>query len=166
MNGESVDFSRWSFLVVDDSPQVRLLVSKMLARCDAAKVYQAANGSEALDIMVDVGKRLDCLICDWNMEPIDGLSLLAAVRTGAVEAVSRELKTIMLTGHSDKDIVDAALSLSVTGFLVKPVSLEKLIKTVKTVMARECAVQSAQHYLNIPTVKLPDTLRLSRELHH
>lgn len=162
MGMHMADFSKWRFLVVDDSPQVRLMACKMLASCDARGVHHAANGAEALSMLQALGNFIDCILCDWNMEPMDGLSLLAAIRKGAVSSISRDLRFIMLTGHSESDIVENARALSVSGFLVKPVSMQKMVATVGSVMARDSEIKPAGEYSKVPTIKLPDTLRLSR----
>ncbi|MCB2109016.1 MAG: response regulator [Rhodobacteraceae bacterium] len=156
------DFSTFRFLVADDSNHVRRIVCNMLKRCNAAEILQASNGSEALQQLTKSPFEIDCIFSDWNMEPVDGLALLAAVRSGNVTNVRKETRIIMLTGHSESDVVHTAIALDASGFLVKPVAMEKLVKTVETVMAREVELKAAKDYLDQPMVRLPDTLRLNR----
>lgn len=151
------DFSRYRFLVVDDSAQIRRLVSSMLKRCNSASVLQSCDGAEAMHVLESRPDEIDCVVCDWNMEPMDGLSFLKAIRTGESKHISRDIRFIMLTGHSELDVVKAALTSDVSGFLVKPVSMKKLIKTVESVMGKKLSLQPAEHYAATPNIPLPNS---------
>lgn len=159
MGDVGADFSRYRFLVVDDSAQVRQIVAAMLKRCHAKDILQAGSGSEALGLLANNLYEIDCVLCDWNMEPVDGLSLLAAVRTGGISKVPRDARVVMLTGHSEFEVVRAAIALDATAFIVKPVSMETLVKTLSAALARKIDLKPEAHYLSLPPVDLPDTLR-------
>ena len=55
------------------------------------------------------------------MPELHGLQLLKAVRTSQY-GITRATPVTLLTGYSDKSLVDVALALDVNAFLVKPVS--------------------------------------------
>ena len=70
------------------------------------------------------------------MKPINGLQLLQGIRLGVNAKIPREQPFIMLTGHSETDVVKAAISLDVQGYVVKPVAPEKLYHTIDKVLTR------------------------------
>lgn len=107
-------------LLVDDENFSRKLVAGLLADMGAPTVLEAANGEEALTILGD--RAVDLIISDFNMPKIHGLELLRAVRTGS----SRAMPFAMLTGYSEKMLVDLALALDANAFLIKPVSKDGL----------------------------------------
>ncbi len=155
------NYSHLRFLVVDDKPFIRAMVQSMLLRVKAREVVYAANGEEAIKALHKHGGKIDCVLSDWNMEPISGLELLRAIRTGGVPFTAPELRFIMLTGHADAPVVQTALDLDVHGYLVKPISLEKFVKAIDSALARPIAVKPARHYSSVNGVGVPSRLRES-----
>lgn len=107
-------------LLVDDENFSRKVVAGLLADMGAPTVLEAANGEEALTILGD--RVVDLIISDFNMPKVHGLELLRAVRTGS----NRAMPFAMLTGYSEKMLVDLALALDANAFLIKPVSKDGL----------------------------------------
>jgi two-component system, chemotaxis family, chemotaxis protein CheY len=68
-------------LVVDDSRVMRQIVARTLRQAGygACEVIEAANGQEALAQVGAAGP--DLVLSDWNMPVMNGLQLLAALRT-------------------------------------------------------------------------------------
>lgn len=114
-------------LLVDDEVYSQQVFGKALASMGKPKVITADNGAEALKILSDGTSKVDVIISDFNMPVADGLQLLKAVRVG-LNKVDRATPFAMLTGYSDKRLVDMALALDVNAFLVKPASHEALSK--------------------------------------
>jgi CheY-like chemotaxis protein len=61
-------------LVVDDDPDVRLIVVGMVTRL-GHPVLQAADGAEALSILSDETAAVDLVITDFNMPKVGGVEL-------------------------------------------------------------------------------------------
>jgi response regulator of citrate/malate metabolism len=59
------------------------------------------------------------------MEPMDGLAFLRQLRTGR-DPIRIAMHVIMLTGASDPETVRTAVTLGVSSYLVKPISLTRL----------------------------------------
>lgn len=123
------DLSSKVILLADDEIFSRDTIATILRQIGFSNVLQAQNGSEAIEVLRgDV--RVDYIISDFKMPKINGLELLKAVRmdeTGADPITP----FAMLTGFSDRDIVDIALSLDVNAFLVKPVSRNAIVTRIK-----------------------------------
>jgi two-component system chemotaxis response regulator CheY len=164
MKTELPDYSPYGFLIADDKSFIRGLIQSMLLKCGARNIKHASSGEEAMGLLATRSSEIDCAICDWNMEPINGLELLKFVRSGSVPHTRPELPLIMLTGHADAAVVKCALALDVHGYLVKPVAMEKLIKAVDTALARQFTAKLAEHYLSIPLATLPSAFEgMSKE---
>lgn len=154
----SADYSAYGFLVADDKAFIRNMIQSMLMRCRARMVTHAANGEEAMKMLLSGtagAGRIDCVLCDWNMTPGDGLSVLRAVRAGAIRNVSRDVRFIMLTAHAEEEIVNTAVAMDTHGYLVKPVSFDSLIKAVNHALSRQITLKEPRHYLDFEAVPLP-----------
>ncbi len=128
----SLDLSHYRILLIDDVEFSRRTVAKLLAGLGNPKLDTAENGAEALKILQAVPD-IDIVISDFRMPAMDGLQLLQAVRTGEA-GVDRALPFAILTGYSDRDLVDRALALDVSAFLVKPVSRTRLESRLKNMI--------------------------------
>jgi CheY-like chemotaxis protein len=108
-------------LVVDDVAFNRDIVRQLLAEFGKPEVLDAADGLEALDMLANNRFPIKFVIADFEMPECHGLQLLKAARVGE-RGIDRATRFAMLTAFSDIYLVNAALSLDVNAFLVKPVS--------------------------------------------
>jgi two-component system chemotaxis response regulator CheY len=159
MTVDKKDYSSLRVLVVDDKAFIRSIVQGMLLRLKVKAVMQAAHGQQALKLLRKYTYRMGCIISDWNMDPVGGLELLRAVRAGEIPELPRETCFIMLTGHAHEAVVKAAVALDVHAYLVKPVSFEKLIKTLETALAREIQLKSPEDYMAVTGVEIPPAVK-------
>jgi len=114
------DLSGYRILVVDDVLFSRETVMRLLRSMGAPEVEQAEHGLAAMEAL-KANPAIDAVISDFNMPKMNGLELLKAVRAGT-DGVERAMPFAMLTGYSDKHLVEMALALDVNAFLIKPVS--------------------------------------------
>lgn len=84
-----------------------------------AEVYVASDGEEAYNIYEDLSP--DIVITDIKMPKQDGLTLARRIRQH-----SYTIPIIFLTSFADQELLFNAANLSIDGYLVKPVELEKL----------------------------------------
>lgn len=125
--------STLSFLVVDDVRTTRLQLSAMLKEQGCKQVLFASTGLEALKILEDEEKTVDCCIVDFAMPDMNGLQLVQKIRVG-IEETSRELPIAMLTGYGEESLVRSALLLDVDTFILKPLNKNKLIPRIESIM--------------------------------
>src|SRR5271170_4855113 len=92
------DYGELRFLVADDRSFIRTLVNSMLLQEGARHIGRAASGQEAIEVLQKGGGRFDCIISDWNMEPINGVQLLQKIRAGQVPHISPDVCFVLLTG--------------------------------------------------------------------
>ena len=136
------------FLVVDDEGFVRTLVARYLRRSGAAGVVEAADGRQAIAAIAAYDMLFDVVISDINMRPVNGLELLRAIRTGA-GGLKRNMAVLMLTVHSEAELVAEALALDADAFVVKPVERGELIERVLRVLERTIPIAPAACYAAI-----------------
>ncbi len=135
MTLSKADFSQISILVVDDSEFVRRLLKEMLLCFGATKVYFAESAEQAFARM-EIQYR-DLIICDWQMYPVDGLSVLRKLRLDTTSRLSR-IPFIMLTGHNGADDVSTAMGEGADSYIVKPFSAGTLMNhLLKVILADE-----------------------------
>ena len=164
MTTDTPDYASHGFLIADDSPFLRGIIQGMLLQFRGRIVKHAGDGEEAIRILVENRTRLDCILSDWNMSPIDGLELLRSIRAGEVRRVARDICFIMLTGHADQQIVKAALALDVSGFLVKPVAVGNLTRAIDKAFLKKVTLKPPSSYKSHATIELPDTLKAPAKL--
>jgi CheY-like chemotaxis protein len=137
-----------AFLVVDDEAFVRGLVVRLLKGLGAWVVEEAADGDAAAAILKGGEYQFDCVLSDFAMRPVNGLRLLADIRTG-VGGLKRNTPVLMLTAHSDSALVWAAFHLDTNGFLVKPPRKAELAQRLVRILAAPTSVKSAAAYAEI-----------------
>lgn len=149
------------FLIADDEIFMLGLIERMLKQCNTGTIIRASDGRSAFRAIKDNFTQVDCIIADFNMEPMNGLQLLQAIRLGINPAIPRDQPFVMLTGHGDADVVKAAIALDVSGYVVKPVALDKLVQTIEKVFRRPLGIKSAQAYRE---VKLPELAKPEKKI--
>lgn len=118
-------------LVVDDNQHMRAIVSVMLNSFGIKAIREAKDGSDAVDAL----RRwpADLAICDFLMEPTDGVEFTRQVRN-APDSPNPYLPVVMLTGHSELARVTEARDAGVTEFVVKPLTAKALVDRINTVI--------------------------------
>lgn len=113
-------------LVVDDEPTVRLLARRML-ESDGCRVYEAADGLQALAVLADRGP-VDVVVADLRMPNMDGRALAACLASQ-----SPRIPILFISGFERHAGDVAALG----PVLPKPFSAEQLTAGVQQLLARE-----------------------------
>jgi DNA-binding NarL/FixJ family response regulator len=151
--GTLPDYASKTFLLIDDERFMLGFVDRILQQCKAGRVLRATSGASALALFSgDIGK-VDCIIADLHMQPMNGLELLKAIRTGVSKRIPRDQRVIMLTGERDMDAVRAAGELGVNGYVMKPATLENLVTALEAALGRPSTVKEVDDY---HAVQLPD----------
>lgn len=134
-------------LIVDDDITTRQLIRRMVTDIGFSKIEEAVDGSQAIKRTVETEP--DLVLCDIQMEPLEGLSFLKAVRTGNSD-MPRDLRVIMVTGLSGNSEYGTALALDADGFLPKPVHKHTLEKRLVRCFAENRSVRDVEAYRVIP----------------
>ena len=128
-------------LVVDDEPDSRRVVVRLLARAQA-QVREAGSVAAALEVLE--GWTPDVLISDIAMPGEDGYSLLRRLRASP-QATLRELPALALTAFVRPEDQAQALSAGFQNHLPKPFEPAALLRAVSSLAANPHASTVAVH---------------------
>ena len=126
-----LNLERLNFLIVDDNSHMCTLIKGILNALGAKNCSVAADGADALKELSHFAA--DIIICDWNMEPLDGLDFTRLVRTGS-DSPNPFVPIIMLTGHTEMNRVAEARDAGVNEFLAKPLSAKGLYARINSII--------------------------------
>jgi CheY-like chemotaxis protein len=122
-------------LVVDDNAQTREMVCAMLTR-EGYTVLEAANGKQALELLVSETQETPCLILlDLGMPVMSGREFLAIARN-----YSRLARIPVLVTSGIYEYPGALDYDAVIGYLPKPVDFETLLGAVRRVARGDIAL--------------------------
>ena len=128
------NIERLNFLIVDDNKHMCLLVKSILNAFGVRNVVEASDGADAFKALKHFPA--DIIICDWVMQPLDGLDFVRLVRTGK-DSPNPYVPVIMLTGHTEMHRVVEAREAGANEFLAKPVSPMKLYARITSIIERQ-----------------------------
>lgn len=128
-----------SVLIVDDSPVERKLLCEYLRAHSDWRVFDAANGEEALARVAETNP--DLVVTDLNMPVMDGLELVTAMRTH-----HPDIPVILITAYGSEALAVEALERGAAGYVPKSRLTEKLLQTMENVW---CLARAEQSYARL-----------------
>lgn len=126
-------------LIIEDNEAERLSLKVSLESVEGMFVEVAETGAEAEEIVKN-GPFFDVLIVDYRLPDIDGLNLIKKLKL-----VYPDLTPIVVTAHSSVEIAVEAMEMGAYDYMVKPLNIEMLLKTIdKILLDRETLLQSKE----------------------
>ncbi len=113
-------------MIVEDSLFMRNHLAKFLTE-HSYEVIMAENGEEAVKVYRSA--RPDAVLMDVAMPQMNGLAALVEIRE-----FDRQAKVIMLTAMDGRLLASHAVEMGAKDFLMKPVSLDKLLVALQKVL--------------------------------
>src|SRR3989454_6159243 len=138
-------------LIIDDEEWLREMVHLALSQ-KGYDVIEAANG--AAGIQVARRELPDLILCDVNMEKVDGYLLLSALRNHASTA---SIPFILMTGLADHAGMRHGMELGADDYLPKPFTIDALYAAVD---ARLRKVQTVRQEAEKKLADLRDNISL------
>ncbi len=128
MTAKSEKDCRKKVLVVDDEPNVRLLLNRNLA--NDYTVIQARDGRAAVDLAV--AERPDIVVMDVFMPDMDGYTACHHLKSNPITC---KTPVIILTGVGHELNVRFAEQVGADAYVTKPFSQESLKGTIEGLLA-------------------------------
>ncbi|MBY0430788.1 MAG: response regulator [Rhodospirillales bacterium] len=123
--------SALKILLVEDQASMRGLIRYTFQQINVRDITEAKNGIEALEALKI--KKFDLVVSDWNMEGMDGLTLLKMLRRNPV---TKTTAFIMATGQADRAKVKEAVDAGVNNYIVKPFNAATLKSKIEAVLGK------------------------------
>ncbi|MBT3979856.1 MAG: response regulator [Bacteriovoracaceae bacterium] len=121
--------NNFRILIVDDEIDHAEMIKKYIETGFSFDVVQVeTDPQKALQLLMNK-VQYELIFIDNIMPEIQGLEIIKFLRTQE-ENDKHKTKIILLSGSLDHDIVEEAILYSVTDILVKPVSVDKILKKV------------------------------------
>ncbi|HEY1794467.1 MAG TPA: response regulator [Opitutaceae bacterium] len=108
-----------SIMLVDDEAHIRKFISLLLRHLGISRIYEAPNGSEAIELFKKV--RPDLVMLDVNMPVMDGLETLKALKE-----VDENCVVVMLTSLANRQTIDTAVNLGAANYIRKDAPPEEI----------------------------------------
>ena len=124
-------------VIADDEPITRMDIKEILTEKGYEVVSEAADGFDAVEICKT--QKPDLILMDIKMPLLDGLS---AARIMAEEGV--DAAVVLITAYSEREFIDSAKEIGVSGYLVKPIDEKSLIPSIELAVARNREMQKLQ----------------------
>ena len=120
-----------SILVVDDSRVWRQYVCSLLYRyLDRVVISEGSDGLEAVQKSEEL--QPDLVLLDIGLPNLNGLEAARQIRK-----VSPHSRIIFVTSHNDPDLVDEALRIGASGFVIKADAASDLLSALSAVMRNQ-----------------------------
>lgn len=114
-------------MVVDDSLVVRKSLHKILEELGHEVVYEAEEGRDATNKYSKL--KPDLVTMDITMPVLNGILALKEIKF-----VDPDAKIIMVTSHGEEELVMDAVSFGAAGYILKPITKEKVEKILEKVL--------------------------------
>ncbi len=127
----------YNLLVIDDDPNIRRLLSELLATRPEFHLLIAADGKEAVKQFAE--NRIDMVLTDIHMPGFTGLELMADMKK-----ISFKPEILVMTANATPENVETARKLGARSVILKPfddlevieAEINKALRSVKTARAR------------------------------
>lgn len=117
-------------LLTDDDRGVRTVFTYVLEAA-GFRVFQAANGQEAIDVVREHGPAIDVVLLDVMMPVMDGPEALPALRSA-----EPDLPVVFFSGFDRNAVADHLASATAhTSFVRKPCGKEELVAELHRAVA-------------------------------
>ena len=118
-----IDLTGKRVVVVEDEGITQLQIRKMLRRQGLEVVGDAANGQEAIRVVLET--RPDIVLMDIRMPIMDGLEASRQILE------QYQVCIVMLTAFSEKEYQNKAQEIGTCGYVIKPITSETLMPQIE-----------------------------------
>ena len=111
---------------MEDDGESLTLFTRTFIKKVGADVFEAKNGEEALALLKEHDIHL--IVADVRMPVMDGFEMLEQIRK---EPRTMAIPVILVT-TKDRESKEKAFNLGASGFITKPLDMEKLVQKVRS----------------------------------
>ena len=122
-------------LIVEDDPVIAMGMEQKLAELGYGVAGRASSGGQAVDRALAL--RPDAILMDLVIPEFDGLEAARRIAAGGLR-----VPVVAITAHEDPGMVDAAISVGVAAYLMKPVSTAQLRSALELAVTRQAEFEA------------------------
>jgi len=120
-------------LVAEDNRVNQMVVQGMLQKA-GVEVELVENGLQAYQRVVEMGQRYDCILMDWEMPEMDGVTAARRILAWQRRYNQPESVIVALTANVLSDYEAQAAEAGMQGFLKKPIDREALFNNLALIL--------------------------------
>ncbi len=141
-------------LIVDDEESIRRSLAGILSD-EGFETGTATDGEDGLSVLREGSETTDLVLLDIAMPGRDGVEILAEIRQGWPD-----LPVVMMSGHGTIETAVRATQLGAFDFIEKPLSVEKLLLTLRHALERS-RLERENRELRAESIRANDILGAS-----
>jgi PAS domain S-box-containing protein len=130
-------------MIVDDEDAIREVVSGALRRF-GLKVYEAANGSEALVVFNRHKDEIDFVFLDFTMPGLSSEEVFREMRL-----LKPTVKVVLCSGYAEEQAMTGFRGKGLAGFLQKPYNIHELMEKLLSLLPPEQKIHIEKGYHNV-----------------
>ena len=125
----------YKILIVDDSSVTRAVLKKtiQMTGVDVSSVYEASNGSEALQRLEE--HEVDLILADLNMPQMNGIEMVDKVFANPKTA---EIPIIVVSTEASTARIKLLRDKGIKGYIHKPFTPESIRNVLEEVLGASC----------------------------
>jgi len=128
-------------MVIDDHPIIRSSIITILKKkYSKSEFHEAHNGQEALKMLETITPNL--IVVDIDMPVMSGIEFLRAMREKGI----CDPKVILITVHSEKELIIYSKKLNANGYLTKNIEPDQLLYFIEKVELNDVFVVPSEFY--------------------
>lgn len=121
-------------LLVDDHEVVRLGIRALLNQSENFEVVgEASNAKESIELTAEI--QPDIVLMDIRLPGMSGIEACEEITQS-----NRDVKVVMLTSYAEDEMLFAAIRAGASGYLLKQISSEDLIRSLNSVARGDAAL--------------------------
>ena len=121
----------YTVLIIDDSYMAREILKRILLTMHFKILDEANNGEIALNKIKSSKIKPDFIFIDMEMPLMDGVETIKQIKPILPDSI-----IIMVTSHSEKDMVMELVTLGVRGYVKKPFDRDTVLKKISSILGR------------------------------
>jgi CheY-like chemotaxis protein len=126
-------------LVIEDSDEDFAAFERVIRKSSLFQIYRCTDGDDALDFLRQAGDYTDTanaprpgmILLDLNLPGTDGREVLEEIKQ---DALLKMIPVVVFTTSDNPRDVAGCYQCGANGYVVKPIDLKKLTKTVQVIV--------------------------------
>ncbi len=121
----------YTVFIIDDSMMAREILKRILLSMQFKIIDDADNGQIAISKITASKITPDFIFIDMEMPHLNGIETIKQIKP-----ILPKSKIIMVTSHSEKEMVTELMKVGVHGYVKKPFDRDTVVKKLGSIMGR------------------------------